>query len=267
MKDDRIAVLSGDGVLPVMLADRVAGKNILCLVIVLQGEIERFNHLDVPVHPVAPGRVKKTTTLLQKYDINKLILIGKIDKRGFIERKGLDLKALQMIKKLKDGKDMSIFQVLLDEFHKIGVDVLDQDKYLGDMIAGKGILTKRKPKAWEERDARFGIEHAKKLATMEIGQTIVVKNGSIIAVEAVEGTNETIKRGTSLCGPGSVVCKAARKNQDRRFDIPGIGIETLKLMIDGRSKMLALESGKILIVDKEKVIKFANKKRISIIAI
>ena len=172
-----------------------------------------------------------------------------------------------MIKRMRDGKDMSIFNVINDEFNAIGIKVLPQDKYIKDMIAEKGTLTKKKPSRDELADAEFGITHAKKLATMDIGQTLVVRNRTIISVEAVEGTNETIRRGGSLCGGKGVVCKASRQKQDKRFDIPGIGIETLEVMAETGLRVLALEADKILIVDRENVIDYAGRKKISIVGI
>ncbi len=267
MNEERIAILAGDGILPEIIANRLSDKDLLSLVIVLQGTAERFNpHKDI-VSETAPGRINKIRNLLLKNKINKAIMIGKIDKNGFIERKGFDLKALQLVKRIKDGKDLSIFHLILEEFKDIGVDVLPQDTYLKEMIVDNGVLTKRKPASREMDDAIFGIEHAKKMATMEIGQTVVVKNQTILAVEAVEGTSEAIKRGTSLCGKDSVVCKAARAKQDRRFDIPAIGLDTLKIMAENGSRLLALEAKKILMVDDEKVLEFANKKKMSIIGV
>ena len=267
MKEDRIAVLAGDGILPKILANHLAEKDILSLVIVLQGGVERFDFQRNKVFEIAPGNVKKTLKLLQKRRINKAIMIGKIDKKGFIERKGFDLKALRLLTKINDGKDITIFHLILDEFKKIGVEILPQDIFFKDMLVGRGALAKRKPDKREMNDAVFGMDYARKLATMEIGQTVVVKNRAIIAVEAVEGTNETIKRGAMLSKRASVVCKAARANQDRRFDIPVVGLDTLKVMAKFGCTLLALEADKILMVDIKNVIDYANKKKISIIGI
>ncbi|MDY6969552.1 MAG: UDP-2,3-diacylglucosamine diphosphatase LpxI [Spirochaetota bacterium] len=267
MNQDRIAVLAGDGELPLIVAKRIDEKNSLALVIVLQGNKERFNFLHERVAEIAPGRLKKILKLLEKEKIDKVIMIGKIDKQGFIERKGFDMKALSVIKRMRDGKDVTIFSCIQEELKQIGVDVLPQDKYIKDMLAKKGVLTQRTPKESILEDANFGMRYARKLATMDIGQTIVVKNKTIIAVEAVEGTNETIKRGGILGRGSSVVCKAARKKQDARFDIPVVGLETIKVMAEHKCATLAVESGKILIAGMNDVINFANKKGIAILGL
>lgn len=265
MNDDRIALFAGDGILPVNLAERLIKKNILTLLIVLQGNRERFNHFNIKSLDIPPGKIKKIMEALSSNNINRTIMIGKVDKRAFIERKGFDLTALKLLRKIKDGKDLTIFHLIEQEFSARGIEILAQDKYLEDLIVSKGIHSKRSPSKNEMKDAVFGIDHARKLASMEIGQTVVVKNQSITAVEALEGTSETIIRGGLLSGRGSVVCKAARINQDRRFDIPAIGIETLEIMAEHGCSALALEAGKIIMVDKEKTVKFANSKKIAII--
>jgi len=265
MSEDKIALIAGGGILPVILAQRLSEINALSLLIVLQGSIERFSGMPVRIYEIAPGRVKKLMRVLTKNSINRIIFIGKIDKGGFIERKGLDFKTIKLIKKLKDGKDMSIFNVIVSEFKKIGIEVLPQDGFLKDMIAAKGLMTKRKPSKTEIADAHFGMDHAKKIATMDIGQTVIVKNQIVTAVEAAEGTNAAIRRGASISGKNFIICKAAREKQDRRFDIPGIGMDTLEIMTETGCRLLALEAGKIIIVDIENVLDYANKNKISII--
>lgn len=267
MEQDRIAILAGDGILPDILASRLADKGLLSLVVVLQGTKERFSSLQEITYKIALGRVKEIRSLLIRNRIDKVIMIGKIDKDGLLGRDDFDMEAIQLLNKTKDLRDLTIFHIILDEFKKIGIEVLNQDKYLSDMIVNDGILTKRKPTKREMSDALFGLDYARRLATMEIGQTVVVKNQMIIAVEAVEGTNQTIIRGADLIKNGTIVCKAARANQDRRFDIPTVGLETIKVMARKGCTLLALEAKKILMVNIERVIDFANMKKISIIGI
>lgn len=267
MKRNRLALIAGDGSLPVLLAKRIISENLLSLVIVLQGSKERFDFAGNMVHESSPGKVGTIIKLLKSNEINKMIMIGKIDKTAFIERKGFDFKALQLIKKIKDGNDMSIFNIIQKELDKIGIEIVQQDLYLKDMIVQKGLLTKRKPNRSEMGDAEFGIKYARQLASMDIGQAVIVKDKVITAVEAVEGTNNTIKRGALHGKTGFVVCKAARSNQDPRFDIPSIGMTTLEIMADNNCTLLALEAGKIFIMNPEEVIAYANSKKISIMGL
>ncbi len=267
MIEDKLALIAGEGIFPVILARRLIDKGKLSLVLVLQGKRERFDFTGQIVFESAPGKINSIISLLRKNNINKMILLGKIDKRAFLERKGFDFKALQLLSKIKNGNDMSIFNIIEKELKKIGVEIQPQDKYLKDFIVKRGVMTKRKPSKKEIMDAEFGIKYAKRLASMDIGQAVVVKDKVITAVEAVEGTSETIKRGAVLGKAGTVVCKAGRANQDRRFDIPSVGIETLKVISEYKCSALALEADNIFIVDRDEAIRFADSRKISIIGI
>jgi DUF1009 family protein len=267
MINNKLALIAGEGILPEILAKRLIENGLLSLVLVLQGKTERFNYSKEIVFESAPGKIKNILNILKKNNINKIIMIGKIDKSAFLERKGFDFKALLLLRKIKNGNDMSIFYVINQEFNKIGIEVLPQDKYLEDLIVKKGVVTGKKPSKRERQDAEFGIEYARQLASMDIGQVVVVKNKVITAVEAVEGTNETIRRGAVLGKTGSVVCKAGRVNQDKRFDIPAVGLDTIKILSKCKCSLLALEADCIFLIDSEKVKKFADSKKISIIGI
>jgi DUF1009 family protein len=172
-----------------------------------------------------------------------------------------------LLKIIKNGSDKSIFKIIDKELKKIGIEILPQDKYLGDLIIKKGVITRKKPSKKEMQDAEYGIEYARQLAFMDIGQTVVVKDKVITAVEAIEGTNETIKRGVILGKTGSVVCKAGRASQDKRFDIPAVGLETVKILSECKCSLLALEADSIFIIDPGEVVRFADSKKISIIGI
>ncbi len=266
MNKDRIVLIAGEGLLPEILAKRLLGLGILSVIIVLQGAKERFDYAKEIVCECPPGRFQKIINIVKKNRINKLIMLGNIDKRGFLERKGFDLKSLKLLKSIKNGNDMSIFHAIQKEFDSIGVEILAQDKYLYDLIAHKGIIA-GKPSKKQIQNAEYGIEYARQMASMDIGQTVVVKNKVITAVEAVEGTNEAIKRGAALGKKDTIVCKACRANQDKRFDIPAVGLSTLRIMAEYRCSLLVLEANKIFIINPEEVKACANSEKISIIGL
>ncbi|MFH0977129.1 MAG: UDP-2,3-diacylglucosamine diphosphatase LpxI [Spirochaetota bacterium] len=267
MINTNTALIAGDGSLPLILAQRLNDSGILSLVIVLQGNTERFGFIQKNIFESAPGKIKNIINILKKHEIKNLIMIGKIDKNAFLERKGFDLKALKLLKSIKNGNDMSIFYAVERELKNIGVEILPQDLYLKDLLVKKGAITGKKPSKKDMLDAQFGLKYAKQIASMDIGQAVVVKNQVITAVEAVEGSDETIRRGAGLAKTGSVVCKAARAKQDKRFDIPAVGLDTIKLMFECKCSLLALEADSIFIVNPKEVIDYANSKKISIIGI
>ena len=139
--------------------------------------------------------------------------------------------------------------------------------YLDNIVASPGILTKRKPSKEERQDIEFGWQMAKEIGRLDIGQTVVVKDQAILAVEAIEGTDEAIRRGGLLCGQGAVVVKVCKPQQDLRFDLPAIGTQTIKTMEEVKASCLAVEAGKTIIIEREAVIHEADRAGIAIVAV
>ena len=150
---------------------------------------------------------------------------------------------------------------IIEEIENRGFKVLDQMEYMKELYPEKGVLTRRQPLEKEMADIEFGFSIARYMADQEIGQTIVVKNKTVIAVEAVEGTDQTIERGCSFGQEGCAVIKVSRTNQDYRFDSPGIGTQTLEQMIKGKASVIAVEAGRIMIVERDKVVAQARPGR------
>lgn len=263
----QLAVLAGDGTLPSILVKRLTELKLLSLLIVLQGNADRFSFQKDMTFEMAPGAVAAILELLEKNGIEEVIIIGTIDKRSFVARDQFDDRARELVKRLSDGKDLNIFHLVLAELKRIGIEIIPQDRYLGNLLIPEGVLTDRIPTGEERADVTFGMTLAKKTATLDIGQTVVVKNKTILAVEAIEGTDETIKRGGQYGNGGAVVCKAARENQDPRFDIPTIGVTTIETMFHHGCEVLAGEAGKIFIADREAVLQAANRRSIAIMGV
>ncbi|HPI23748.1 MAG TPA: UDP-2,3-diacylglucosamine diphosphatase LpxI [Spirochaetota bacterium] len=264
---ERIGLIAGDGTLPVTLARRLEAQGLLAIVIVLQGNTERFGLGPDLVIGMPPGMIKRILKKLKAYNVNRIIMLGTISKQGFIERKGFDLYALKAFKRLRNDNDMTLFGIINETFEEWGMTVLPQDKYLADCIANTGVLTKKKPRGGMMDDAVFGMGLTRQFASMDIGQSIVVKNGTVLAIETVEGTDETIRRGGALGKKGSVVCKAARKNQDPRFDIPAVGAHTITTMAHSGCAMIALEAGRMFLVDRDETIRLADSHGIVIVGV
>jgi DUF1009 family protein len=138
---------------------------------------------------------------------------------------------------------------------------------LKDYLANEGVLTRRQPTEREQEDARFGVHIAVQIGGLDIGQTVVIKDKAVIAVEALEGTDETIRRAGQLAGPGTVVVKTAKPSQDMRFDVPVIGPRTIRGMKDAGAVLLTVEAGKTLVIDEEETIRLADGSRISILGL
>jgi hypothetical protein len=156
---------------------------------------------------------------------------------------------------------------VIREIEKEGLNVLDQKELLGEVFPGKGVLTERKPSIKEMEDIKFGIPIAKKLADMEIGQTIVVKNKTVVSVEAIEGTDRALERGCDLSRGKCIAVKVSRTNQDYRYDVPGIGPQTMESLINGGASVLAMEAERVMVVDQKKIVEVANRAKISIVCV
>ncbi|MEI8377787.1 MAG: LpxI family protein, partial [bacterium] len=149
----------------------------------------------------------------------------------------------------------------------IGVEVLDQTIFIQNLMIPKGVLSKTQPTPEQIQDVEYGYEIAKQMGDLDIGQSVVIKNKMIMAIEAIEGTDCAIERGGKLAKKGAVIVKVSKPNQDKRFDIPTIGLRTLKKMKSVKASVLAVEANQSIIVQQEKMTEFADKNKIVIIAI
>ena len=178
-----------------------------------------------------------------------------------------DAKALLLLARLKTRNAESIFGAIADELGKNGVTLLPATTFLDDCLARPGLIAGPKLNPREEEDAAYGFGIAKEMSRLDIGQTVVVKKGTVLAVEAFEGTNETIQRGGMLGKRDAIMIKVSKPNQDFRFDVPVIGPKTLEVARDARLRAIGVEAGKTLVLEKESVLEKAAAYRISIVGI
>jgi DUF1009 family protein len=171
---------------------------------------------------------------------------------------------LLLLAKLKRRNADSIFRAIAGELEKIGVTLLPATTFLETLVVGKDLIAGPKLSRREQSDVDFGWEIAQKVAALDIGQTVIVKNGTVLAVEGFEGTSETIRRGGALAGNGAVVIKVAKPDQDMRFDVPVVGPATISVAAEAKIRVIALEAGRTLLLEKETVLGAAEKARISL---
>ena len=167
---------------------------------------------------------------------------------------------------LPNRKDDTIMLGFVRELNKAGIEVLDQTVLIRLLMPETGCLTKRKPTADEEKDIAFGLRMAKELGRLDVGQTVVVKGLAVMALEAIEGTDACIARGGELARGGAVVVKTAKPKQDQRFDVPAVGLKTVATMVSVGAKVLAIEAGRTLLVDRDEVVALADQNGIAIVA-
>ena len=171
---------------------------------------------------------------------------------------------LSLIFTLPDRKDDTLMLSFVAELAKDGLEALDQTALIKPLMPAKGVLTKRQPTEDELEDMKFGMEMAREIGRLDVGQTAVVKQLGVMALEAIEGTDACIRRGGELARGGAVVAKVAKPKQDLRFDVPAVGMTTIESMIAVGAKALVIEAGRTLLVDKDRVIELADANDITI---
>jgi DUF1009 family protein len=205
---------------------------------------------------------------MKERNITDVVMLGKIEHYSLIfSLHKLDKRAREFFSALKDKRAKSILEAVLKELEKEGFRPIDPTPFLKDLLVPKGLINNVQPTKEELEDIKFGFEMAKQVADLDIGQTVVVKDKIVVAVEGLEGTDKCILRGGDLGGKGTVVCKAARKNQDMRYDVPVIGVKTLKAMKKAKARVLGIESGKMFLLNRNEFIKTADKYGISVIGL
>ncbi|MGJ4733887.1 LpxI family protein [Leptospira levettii] len=261
----RLAIIAGGGELPHigMMEALASGEDPLFLGLI-ESDFSPRGHESrtIPVHITQVGKILKT---IQKEKISRILMLGKVRKDLLFQKLKFDLKALSILAKTINRNDYPIFLAIADEFEAMGVKVISQKIYLQSLLLKEGRYTPQKFSTQELKDIEFGMFYAEKMADLDIGQMVVVSDESVIAVEAVEGTDETIRRGgfyTKKKGD-AVICKSPKAKQDERFDLPTIGIHTFQVMLESGCKTLCIREGETLVVNPKETIEFATKHKLN----
>lgn len=265
---NKLGLIAGKGKFPLIVAEkaRESGYEVFAVAfrgITASGLEEHVNKI-FWIHIGQLGKLIKT---LKKEEITEAVIAGGVPKVLIYSEVKPDLRAAALMLRLKNRKDDSILKEIAEELKNEGIILQDSTRYISSMISKKGLLTKRSPTKNEFKDIEFGWEIAKEMGRLDIGQCVIVKNQAVLAIEAIEGTDEAIKRGGRLGEEGSVAVKVSKPNQDMRVEVPAVGIQTAKSLIEARASVLAIEAEKTIIFDQEEMLKLANQAGISIIVI
>ncbi|HEY4256768.1 MAG TPA: UDP-2,3-diacylglucosamine diphosphatase LpxI [Candidatus Udaeobacter sp.] len=264
---DTLGIIAGNGVYPRLTADaaRKAGvKKIVIAAFTDETDPAFEQYVDV-VEWMRVGQLGRLVKFFREQDIHHAIMAGQIAPKNLFNLRP-DLKALMLLGKLKQRNAESIFAAIADELAKIDVDLLPATTFLEDSLARSGLIAGPKLSRREEDDVDLGWHVAREIARLDIGQTVIIKNGTVVAVEALEGTNEAVRRGGALAREDAVMVKVAKSNQDMRFDVPVIGVETIRVAAEAHLRVIAVESGKTLLLERGAIIDCAGRSKISIVA-
>ena len=267
----KLGLIAGAGCLPSIAANNAYEQGV-------DLQIYSFLHVDEIkqnfrselrnfIKNISISDMSKMLQKIQQDNISDILFLGKIEKKDIFKDQLLDSETLKILKSLPNMNDSTIFVGVLKEFEKYGFNIISQKLFLTNLFLPEGVHSQKQPTKEEWDNIRYGMYYAKEISGLDIGQTIVVRDKSVVAVEAVEGTNECIKRAGSLIQrKNGIVCKVERKKQDNRFDIPTIGLETLQVMEESGCHILAIEKEKTLVVTPEEIKKEADKRGIILVS-
>ncbi len=270
MVDNRetVGMIAGGGQFPLLIADAARKEGVRIVAVAHHNETE--SSLSEKVDEIVwikLGQLGQLIRTFKKNGVRKALMAGTITKKRMFENIRPDLKGLAILSKLAIFHDDDILRSVAKELAKEGVEIISSIRFLPELIAPEGCLTARRPNKAEKEDAHFGWKIAKELGRLDIGQCVVVRKKTVLALEAIDGTDATILRGGRLAKENAVVVKVSKPNQDLRFDVPCVGLETIKTMSKVKGAVLAVEAGYTLLFDKEEMVAEADRENISIISI
>lgn len=265
---ESLIIVAGRDAYPLMLAKAARAAGVKRIVVIgFKGETRReLVPLVDEIHWVHLGSINVFLETLKSTGIRQCVMVGQIAPKNLFTVR-LDKLAMHMMGQLKSKNAHTIFGAIVDAVENLGIEVLPGNSFMACYTPARGQLSKRAPTERELADIELGLKLVKGTSEFEIGQTVALKEGMIISVEAFEGTNQTIKRTGRVGGAGCVIVKVPKVGHDMRFDIPVVGTKTFKMMKRAKVSCLAVEAGKTILLEKEKLIALADQYNMAFVAI
>jgi DUF1009 family protein len=263
---DALGIIAGSGSYPLLLAGaaRRGGVNKI-VAAAFAGETDAALATAVDeIEWMRVGQLARLIAYFKDSGVRHAMMAGQIAPGNLFNLRP-DWKALLLLARLPRRNAQTIFSAIADELGRAGVDLLPATTFLDEFLAPSGLIAGSRLTRREEADVAFGVEIARDISRLDIGQTVVVKNGTVLAVEAFEGTNEAVKRGGALARKHAIVVKLAKANHDMRFDVPVIGPETIAVAAEAKVRVIAVEAGRTLLLQMSAFIDAAERSGISIV--
>ncbi|HVP67376.1 MAG TPA: UDP-2,3-diacylglucosamine diphosphatase LpxI [Anaeromyxobacteraceae bacterium] len=263
-----IGLIAGGGRFPVLFAEsaRRAGHRVVAAAHVNQTDPALERLVDACTW-VKLGQFGKVVEVLKAGGATEVVMLGSIAKARFFRDAWLDGLGIKVMATVAVKSDDNILRTIARGLAERGLPVIDPTPFLQDRLAPEGVLGRHAPSEEEAADARYGLELARAIGRLDLGQTVVVKDRVALAVEALEGTDACIRRGGELAKGGAVVVKAVKPQQDRRFDLPAVGPDTVEAMREAKCRVLAVEAGSTLVMDQDEMVRRADKARIALVGV
>ena len=265
---ERIGLVAGSGRFPVLFAETARRRGVEVVAVAHLGErdpaLERVVSAITWIHP---GELDAMIHALQTAGIRQTVMVGGIAKPRLFRELRPDERATRLLARLDKLRDDLVLRALAAEFETEGIAVVESTLYLQEIVPVAGVLGTRAPSEEEWSEIRFGFRAAKVIGQFDIGQSVVVRSGAVIAVEGIEGTDATIRRAGQLANGDIVVVKVCKPTQDTRFDLPAVGPETVRTLAEMRGRALAVEAGRTITLDRSEMIALADAAGIAVVAV
>lgn len=265
-----LGLIAGQGTFPLEVARSARTRGHRVVAVAFRDQTDpRIDHAAAEVTWLYPGEVMKGIGALRAAGVERAVMAGKVAKTALFEEPGalrLDARAAELMDRLPDRRDDSILGLVADFLAGQGIHLLGQAELVPEVLAGEGALGETRPTREQWADVAFGWPIAKQIAALDIGQTVVVKDRAVLALEAIEGTDAAIRRGSSFAH-GACVVKVAKPRQDPRFDVPTIGLGTAAVLVEARVSLLAFEAGSTVVLDREALVREADAHGIALVGV
>jgi DUF1009 family protein len=268
----RLGLIAGNGRFPFLVLEAARAMGHEVTVVAIREEATRDLDAAVAapgpaatVHWISLGQLGGWLKILEQAGVTRAVMAGQVKHTKIFGGIVPDMTALSVLTRLTARNTDAIIAAVADVMREHGVELIDSTALLQPMLASDGVMTRRAPTADEQRELEFGYRMADAIAGLDIGQTIAVKHQAVVAVEAMEGTDETIARAGHLAGPGVAVVKVAKPGQDMRFDVPVVGLATVAAMRQAGATLLSLDAGRTLMFERERMLAAADEGGIAIV--
>jgi DUF1009 family protein len=265
---ERVGLIAGNGRFPVIFARTARGEGVEVVAVAHEGETapDLGEHVDA-ITWIKVGQLDSIVRVFRASGVRRAVMAGGIRKAALMEHFAPDERGVRFLSRLETWSDDAVLRGVAAELEGEGIQVVESTLFLESILTPEGMLAGREPTDSQWRDVRYGVEVAKGIGRWDVGQTVVVKSGVVLAVEAIEGTDEALRRGGALGRGGAVAVKVSKPAQDLRFDVPAVGPHTVEVCREAGVAVLALEAGRTLLLERTDLVEAAGAARLSVVGV
>lgn len=265
---EKIGLIAGNGCFPVIFARTSRAEGVSVVAVAHEGETDPALSREVDeLTWIKVGQLEPMVEVFRANGVRRAVMAGGIRKSALMEHFAPDARGMRCLARISTWSDDAVLRSVAAELEGEGIQMVESTLFLGSILAPEGLLAGREPDDAQRRDVQYGVSVAKGIGRFDVGQTVVVKSGVVLAIEAIEGTDSAIRRGGQLGRGGCVVVKTSKPGQDLRFDVPAVGPETVAVCTESGVSVLALEAGKTLLLEREKLLADAAAAGLTIVGV